>query len=192
MTGSVQNIGNVTLSANSAVLEPGNLETFLLAITADRANVMNSVAAGQAADMQKTNEKLAKLNAALNELRAQSPGSDTKDSGIGMNSGLNFRGLDQDTLQTLRDNGINYGDFAYGTGNYSSGGDGTDKLKSDGAWGRLMESVKTSIDSQSSSSQLDMIKLQSSVNKSNQLTEMLTNLVQKFSDNRGKIVGNFR
>jgi hypothetical protein len=192
MSGSVQNIGNVTLSASAIAPSPANLETFLLALCADRSNLLNAVSQGQAADMQKTNEKIGKLNKALNELRAVAPSEDKKDAGIGMNSQLGFKGLTTETIQTLKDNGINYQDFAYGSGNYTRGGNGTDKLKSDGAWQRMMESVKTQIDTLSSTSQLDMIKLQGMINKSNQSVEMMTNLVQKFAGTKDKIIGNMR
>jgi DNA polymerase III alpha subunit (gram-positive type) len=55
-----------------------------------------------------------------------------------------------------------------------------------------IENIKTEIDQMSSSSQLDMIKLQGLINKTNQSTEMMTNLLQKFSGVLDKIIGNMR
>ncbi len=55
-----------------------------------------------------------------------------------------------------------------------------------------MESVKTRIDTHSSTSQLDMIKLQAMISKANQAVEMMTNLVQKFAATRDKIIANMR
>jgi hypothetical protein len=59
-------------------------------------------------------------------------------------------------------------------------------------WAALVDNVKTQIDTLSSSSQLDMIKLQGLINKRNQGIEMLTNLVQKFQQTNNTIVGNMR
>lgn len=56
----------------------------------------------------------------------------------------------------------------------------------------LIENIKTSIDNLSSSSQLDMIKLQGLINKRNQTIEMMTNLMQKFQQTNNSIVGNMR
>jgi hypothetical protein len=56
----------------------------------------------------------------------------------------------------------------------------------------LIENIKTSINNLSSSSQLDMIKLQGLINKRNQTIEMMTNLMQKFQKTNDAIVGNMR
>ena len=56
----------------------------------------------------------------------------------------------------------------------------------------LIENIKISIDNLSSSSQLDMIKLQGLINKRNQTIEMMTNLMQKFQKPNDAIVGNMR
>jgi hypothetical protein len=56
----------------------------------------------------------------------------------------------------------------------------------------LIENIKTSIDNLSSSSQLDMIKLQGLINKRNQTIEMMTNLMQKLQKTNDAIVGNMR
>jgi hypothetical protein len=59
-------------------------------------------------------------------------------------------------------------------------------------WNALIDNIKTQIDTLSSSSQLDMIKLQGLINKRNQGIEMLTNLMQKFQQTNNTIVGNMR
>jgi hypothetical protein len=173
--GSVQNIGGVTLTAGAVPAGSGDLETLLMAICSDRANVLNSVATGQANAMAANNQKIAQLNQVLNDVRASAPSQDKS----GQTPSPAISDADKAILSNV---GINYGDYV-----------GTDgKTKADGGWGNLMEAVKTQIDGLSSTSQLDMIKLQSSINKSNQAIDMMTNLVQKFSDTRDKIIGNIR
>ncbi|HET6467219.1 MAG TPA: hypothetical protein VFG43_02460 [Geminicoccaceae bacterium] len=56
----------------------------------------------------------------------------------------------------------------------------------------MLDNVQSKLDSVSSSSQLDMIRMQSMINKRNQAVEMLTNLVQKFAKTSDTIVGNIR
>jgi hypothetical protein len=56
----------------------------------------------------------------------------------------------------------------------------------------MTENIKTDIDNLSSSSQLDMIKLQGLINKRNQGIEMLTNLMHKFQQTNNTIIGNMR
>jgi hypothetical protein len=65
-------------------------------------------------------------------------------------------------------------------------------LSKDGSYAALTENLKTQIDKESSNSQLDMIKLQGLINKRNQTVELMTNLLQKFSQLQEKIVGNIR
>lgn len=65
-------------------------------------------------------------------------------------------------------------------------------LSKDGSYAALTENLKTQIDKESSNSQLDMIKLQGLINKRNQSVELMTNLLQKFSQLQEKIVGNIR
>lgn len=55
-----------------------------------------------------------------------------------------------------------------------------------------VERIKGSIDGLNSTGQLDMIRLQSIMNKRNEAFEQLTNMVQKFNKARESIVGNTR
>jgi len=52
--------------------------------------------------------------------------------------------------------------------------------------------LKGRIDSLNSSSQMDMIRMQSLMNKRNQAFELMTNVLSKFSKNRDAIIGNMR
>jgi hypothetical protein len=56
----------------------------------------------------------------------------------------------------------------------------------------MVQNVQSKIDSVSANSQLDMIRMQSMINKRNQAVEMLTNLVQKFAKTTDSVVSNMR
>ena len=56
----------------------------------------------------------------------------------------------------------------------------------------MTTSVKSQIDSLSSSSQMDMVRLQSLNNKRSEAFDTMTNSLKKQQDNKSSIVGNFR
>ena len=59
-------------------------------------------------------------------------------------------------------------------------------------WKVVIEKIKQRVDSLNSNSQLEMIKLQSLINKRNQAFEMSSNHVNKFSGTLDKIISNMR
>ena len=147
-----------------------DLETLFMSLGAERANTLDSVIQGHAADMKKRNDEIGELNQALQELRSAQKDSD------------GLVKLDQNTnaIKTLNKHGVSY------PNSDSDNTYGKEEMQS------MIENVKTAIDSKSSSSQLDMIKMQGLINKRNQTVEMLTNLVQKFAKTKDSIIGNMR
>jgi hypothetical protein len=69
---------------------------------------------------------------------------------------------------------------------------GADRKTRDGQWDLNIENIKGKIDGLNSDSQLDMIRLQSLIDKRNQAFEMASNTLQKDQKTRDAIVGNFR
>ncbi len=69
--------------------------------------------------------------------------------------------------------------------------DTTDNTKQAG-WDKMIEHLKAFIDSQNSSSQLDMIRLQTLMNKRNQSFDTMTNVLSKMAKSRDSIISNFR
>ena len=59
-------------------------------------------------------------------------------------------------------------------------------------WDQFVERMKHRVDNLNSNSQLEMIKLQSLINKRNQAFEMSSNHVNKFSGTLDKIISNMR
>jgi len=60
------------------------------------------------------------------------------------------------------------------------------------AFDSLVENIKTKIDWLSSTSQLDMIKLQGMINKRNQVIEMASNVMQKIANSLNNLISNLR
>ncbi len=67
-----------------------------------------------------------------------------------------------------------------------------DNLHNKDEWSAIIESVKGKINALNSTSQMDMIRLQSLMNKRNQAYELMTNALQKLSGSLDKIIGNIR
>lgn len=55
-----------------------------------------------------------------------------------------------------------------------------------------IDNLKTSIDSEGSSQQMDMLRLQSLTNKRNEAFDMMSNFIKKMQDNRSGIISNMR
>ena len=55
-----------------------------------------------------------------------------------------------------------------------------------------IDNLKTGIDSQSNSQQMEMLRLQSLSNKRNEAFDVMTNFIKKMQDSRSSIVGNMR
>lgn len=160
----------------------GDLETVMLSLCFNRTSALDKVIQGQVKDMQARNSKIQEMNKILQDLRAHA-GNDK--------AGARAK-LSPETIKFLNDNNmIAHNQQHLDLNVYHTGGNEIE-IKKDGAFGSLIENMKTQIDNVSSNSQLDMIKLQGLINKRNQSTEMMSNMVQKFSSLMDKIVGNMR
>jgi hypothetical protein len=183
MTTPVTGIGAVD-SINTGLVS-GDLESVMLTMLSNRSDTLYSAAAGQISDMQKQNEEIANIQNALTELRNNAPKEDKKWANYDVE-------LSPETKAILTKYGVENIEDDTNTNNEGQNGKIVSNLSKDGAHAAALETLKSSIDKLSSSSQLDMIKLQSLINKNNQTTEMMTNLVQKFGATMDKIIGNIR
>lgn len=57
---------------------------------------------------------------------------------------------------------------------------------------KLVENIKSAIDSESNSQQMDMLRLQSLSNKRNEAFELMTNFIKKMQDSRSSIISGMR
>lgn len=65
-------------------------------------------------------------------------------------------------------------------------------VKDKGSLDKLVENIKSVIDSESNSQQMDMLRLQSLSNKRNEAFDLMTNFIKKMQDSRSSILGNMR
>ena len=167
-----------------------DIETALLAMSAERAGILDSVVRDRMTMMQKQNENIRKLQEALQEFNLVSAKLDEKGKVIGP--------FTKEVVEFVKELDPNKELFEIlETEEIEVGEDGEEKkfelkLKKKGSLKKLTENLSTEIDKQSSNSQLDMIKLQGTINKYNQAIDMMTNVIQKFANTKDKIISNIR
>lgn len=69
---------------------------------------------------------------------------------------------------------------------------GNDMINNKDEWDVAIQGLKNFTDKLNSNSQMDMIRLQSLMNKRDQAFEMMTNVLQKTSKLNGDIISNMR
>ena len=183
-----------------------DLETAMMAVQTNRANLLETQQKDQIASVQAKNDMIAKLNQALgmlNKAAALFP-SDAK-AGDTMNGKANgFSSsdwqLEKEVNQALQTAGVRPftqqgSDVTSGQGRvldgttYTGGiGGGTNKGQLDGA----IQQLKSQIDAASNTQQMDMLRLQSISNKRNEAFDVMTNFIKKMQESRSSIVGNMR
>ncbi|MEI2417689.1 hypothetical protein V8Z80_16050 [Orrella sp. JC864] len=159
-----------------------DLQTALLAVQSERTRLLDTQLKDQIEAVQRRNESIAMLNevgTALNALRAQfASGSQP-----------------QDRLPDTAENRQGLANLAELAGKASlnplfppGSGDVPTRADVDSAVTR----VKSLIDSNANSQQMDMLRLQSMNNKRNEAFDVMTNFIQKMQESRASIIGNMR
>ena len=189
--------GSGVISADT--IKSLDIETALMAVQSNRANLLESQLKDQVSAVQAKNEQISKLNQALgdlNKLAALFSGDAKADAKLGdakgfwdnnaltertANDALNAAGL-TGLFSNTSGHLTNWQPFPYGPCST------TTKGQLDGA----IQQLKSQIDSMSNTQQMDMLRLQSLSNKRNEAFEIMTNFVKKNNDNRASIVGNMR
>lgn len=169
---------------NAATIQSLDLETALMAVQSNRAEMLETQLKDQIASVQAKNDQIAKLNTLMgyvNSLAAKF------DSGASATATL-AKKIPSDEYSKL-----NSHLEAAGVTRAAIFGETTalvDMPKSsfDGAIAKL----KSSIDSLSNTQQMDMLRLQSLSNKRNEAFDIMTNFIKKMQDNRSSIIGNMR
>lgn len=161
-----------------------DLSTLMFTVQSERASLLDGMVREQAAKIQYNNERLKELNQAMSLANAQSQSED----GGKLDGKLNA--LDPATGQIreytlsefLADRGVTLPDKPEGDdGKYTK-----EQL------GVITTNIKNSIDSLTSTSQLDMTQLQSTMSKYNQTFEALSNFISKYFQSLQTITGNLR
>ena len=172
--GATQN--SIALSGNQGGVETINvssvdIETAIMAVQGERAKQMEQQLRDQIKSVQDRNDQLTKLNDAqskLSEVQAD------LQADAQTNQGIND---DQKEVlkKAMEEVGLN-----------------TKLPENKGEIDALRSQLKSQIDAQSNSQQMDMIRLQSMSNKRNEAFDVMTNFVKKMQDSRSSIIGNMR
>lgn len=143
-----------------------DIETALQAVQSERAKLLESQLQTQIQEVQKRNDAVSKLNECLyqlNSLRA----TDAAD---------NHYSVSDELVAQLTNAGL------------SAPGKQLTSQELD----TYIQNLKGSIDAQSNSQQMDMLRLQSLSNKRNEAFDVMTNFIKKMQDSRSSIIGNMR
>jgi len=180
--------GNMTVQQVTGGLD---LEAFMMTVQAERANNLEAQLAMQVEEVKQRQDEIAKLTQLLAELRALRPGGN--DSGkygaLGStpaDSEAMVKRLEEAGVSILRDRD----DSVTGATNRKDANDKYDAKQV--YFDKWIEELKGKIDSLNSTSQLDMIRLQSLSNKRNEAFDQLSNIMQKLSKARETAIGNMR
>ena len=177
--------GGITVGSVSGL----DLETAMMAIQSQRANLLEGQLKTQLDEIQKRNESIAELNKLIGDLKALRPGGTEPDKWANLG----------DTQQSARDM---YARLEKAGVNIPKTGDDrvdetntTDNNKYDAkqsTFDKWAEELKGKIDSLNSSQQMDMLRMQSLTNKRNEAFDLMTNFIKKMQDSRSSILGNMR
>jgi len=188
-----------------------DLETAMMAVQSNRANLLETQLKDQISSVQAKNDQISKMNQLLGSLNKAAAmfGSDAKaDTRIDGNSQFANGGA-YNVEKEVNSGYISAGITNPGLSDNKDGGGGlTNTLKADGSAARLegglrgdvtkgkldgaIQQVKSQIDSMSNSQQMDMLRLQSLSNKRNEAFDVMTNFIKKMQDSRSSIIGNMR
>lgn len=162
-----------------------DLETAMMAIQSQRANLLEGQLRTQLDAISARNKSIADLNALLADLRALRPGGTEREKWGNLGASA---AEGRANYARLKAAGVSFPTGADevnepGTGIYDA------KQKTFDAWA---EQVKGKIDSMNSSQQMDMLRMQSLTNKRNEAFDLMSNFIKKMADGRSSILGNMR
>lgn len=150
---------------NPLQIQSMDIETALLMVQSNRANLLETQLRDQINEVTKRNELLAELNKLINSLVSEKHQSKVSYT------------LDQTTTDSLKE----YGILSESKQSYSLHEIDT-----------MITTLKARVDNASNSQQMDMLRLQSLSNKRNEAFDIMTNFVKKMQDSRSSIIGNMR
>ncbi|MFC4160057.1 hypothetical protein [Chitinimonas lacunae] len=180
---------NASSGVNQVDLSQYDLETALMMVQSERANLLETQIKDQLETIQKRNQDIAKLNELIGNLKAARPSGTDPEAwhGLSYSWGNDDRTKSSNTRQALIDAGCTVTD----SNCKDVDGNGTidAQQKTFDVW---IEQLKGKIDSLNSSQQMDMLRMQSLTNKRNEAFDLMTNFIKKMADSRSSILGNMR
>lgn len=176
-----------------------DLETAMMAVQSNRANLLEAQLKDQIAQVQAKNDQISKLNDAmglLSKLQSNIPAKAEAGEKL-----TNYLKADDCALEKQINTALDQAGIApFKPANDGKGGrtetgwlaGGISGLATKGELEGVIQELKSKIDSASNSQQMDMLRLQSLSNKRNEAFDLMTNFIKKMQDNRSSIVGNMR
>nr|WP_306220641.1 hypothetical protein [Cohnella sp. WQ 127256] len=162
-----------TVGVNGQNLQSMDIETALMMVQSERTKLLDAQLKSQIESVQNRNTVIMDLNATLSKMQqllAMFPSqaaSSTKLPGSANGVANEIKLLLEKSKVTLV---------------YSTKGEVED----------AMQKLKSMIDAQSNSQQMDMLRLQSMSNKRNEAFDVMTNFIKKMQESRSSIIGNMR
>ena len=166
-------IGNIDLRSV-------DLETALMAVQSERANLLETQLKDQLVAVQNRNQQIQVLNDALANVRASRPSSSDPKAAVGIGGtvtipdGLTTPGQPNtvDTVTALQSMGVTPKSGKLTQSDYD----------------QLISTITSHIDGLNSSQQMDMLRMQSLSNKRNEAFDTMTGFLKKSDDSRKNIV----
>lgn len=197
---------SVNLQGASALsnvnLQGFDLETALMSVQMQRANLLDSQLATQIAAVKARNDKIGQYNNVLSMLtQAQSyyeAGKEGPKATDKAKIDTNWQKLEYQINTAVKEADIpTLGLPSDGKGRSaeSTWVEGSNVYNGNTTRGQLegaISSLKGQIDALNNSSQTDMLALQSLTNKRNEAFDVMTNFIKKMNDSRASIIGNMR
>lgn len=165
---------SASLGVNLSQLQSLDIETAMMAIQSGRASLLEDQLRSQLDDVNARNNNIANLNQSLSAGRTLSGSLGEKNDAKIEKTGKHK--TEWDNFETLaKAHGID-----------------TDEIKNKAQLDKAVENLKSMIDGESNSQQMDMLRLQSLSNKRNEAFDLMTNFIKKMQENRSSIIGNMR
>ncbi len=159
---------------NKNFIDTAGLDALMLAIMSERAELLEETLREQVQEVRTKNSKLKNANSIMAKARAAKKGSKEEEK----------TEMPKDVVNFFAENDIPWGD----------GGEKIDPNKThtlnSGQWDLALENMKGWSESLTSSSQLDMTKLQSTSGKFNQTFEMMSQFISKYFRSGDSIIKN--
>ena len=168
MTQALRPVANAIqgVTINSIAFASMDIETALMMVQSERANLLSQQLASQIEAVQQRNAVIGALSTARNALAAYIA-SPTESTFIAATSALTAAGVSHPFQASTPAAGVELAKAA-------------------------SDVVRSQMDAASNSQQMDMLRLQSLTNKRNEAFDIMTNFVKKMQDSRTSIIGNMR
>lgn len=174
-----------------AQLESMDIESAILAVQSDRVNNLDAQLQDQVKEVAKRNQKISDLNKLMNELRTNRPpdkATDEKEISADLYDKLIAAGC---SPKDSKGNDL-VKKISHPSGGVTVKGSVQDNKDTyslaQSTFDAWNETLKTSIDSLSSTQQMDMLRLQSLSNKRNEAFEVMSSAVKKATDGKEFII----